>query len=332
MDNNKVQKNRENWKKKRRMRLIKSLIVIASLILAGAGVLAGLAINRENRRKAAEKAALREAIEEEEAKLAARRALIEKADYLALGYDYDGAINLLMQEENYENDSELAHAISGYVVSRSQLVAKDVTEVPHIFFHSLIVDKDRAFDESKWGSSTVAGNNAWMTTVDEFDKIISQMYENGWVLVRMRDLVTVNEDGTFSKNTNLLLPEGKKPYVLSVDDWSYAFYFPGIEYKTSTSSFVTIHVIVHSKKYTHAWLELRGYRNHVDYPLYFVDGVAESEFEFFEPPDTLTAWLYWKDNAENRYPFYDPEPEYGNYREFPITPRDDYLTVEYVLD
>ena len=139
MDNNKVQKNRENWKKKRRMRLIKSLIVIAVLILAGAGVLAGLAINRENRRKAAEKAALREAIEEEEAKLAARRALIEKADYLALGYDYDGAINLLMQEENYENDSELAHAISGYVVSRSQLVAKDVTEVPHIFFHSLIV-------------------------------------------------------------------------------------------------------------------------------------------------------------------------------------------------
>ena len=85
MDNNKVQKNRENWKKKRRMRLIKSLIVIAVLILAGAGVLAGLAINRENRRKAAEKAALREAIEEEEAKLAARRALIEKADYLALG-------------------------------------------------------------------------------------------------------------------------------------------------------------------------------------------------------------------------------------------------------
>ena len=118
----------------------------------------------------------------------------------------------------------------------------------------------------------------------------------------------------------------------AVDDWSYAFYFPGIEYETSTSSFVTIHVIVYSKKYTHAWLELWGYRNHVDYPLYFVDGVAESEFEFFEPPDTLTAWLYWKDNAEYRYPFYDPEPEYGNYKEFPITPKDDYLTIEYVLD
>ncbi len=138
----------------------------------------------------------------------------------------------------------------------------------------------------------------------------------------------VTDDGVVIASAENGLSEA--PFA--VDDWSYAFYFPGVEYETYTSSFVTIHVIVHSKKYTHAWLELRGYRNHVDCPLYFVDGVAESEFEFFEPPDTLTAWLYWKDNAENRYPFYDPEPEYGNYKEFPITPRDDYLTIEYVLD
>ena len=35
---------------------------------------------------------------------------------------------------------------------------------------------------------------------------------------------------------------------------------------------------------------------------------------------------------KGRYDFYDPEPEYGNYKEFPITPRDDYLTIEYVQD
>ena len=232
--NNKENKSTKNWKRKRKRSLIKSLIVAAVLILAAVGILAGINIARENRRKAAEKAARREAIEAEEARLAARRALIAEADRLALSYDYDGAIELLMQEENYENDSELAHAISGYVVSRSQLVAKDVTKVPHIFFHSLIVDKDRAFDTAKWGSSTVAGNNAWMTTVDEFDRIISQMYENGWVLVRMRDLVneTVDNDGNlvFSKNTNLLLPEDKKPYVLSVDDWSYYHSYDGQGY------------------------------------------------------------------------------------------------------
>ena len=125
---------------------------------------------------------------------------------------------------------------------------------------------------------------------------------------------------------------GLKETPFDPDDWSYAFYFPGIEYETVTSSFTTIHVIVHSKKYTHAWLELRGYLNHVCFPLYFVDGVAESAFEFFEPPDTLTALLYWEDGAGQRYEYFDPEPEYGNYKTFQITPKDDYLTVEYVLD
>ena len=138
----------------------------------------------------------------------------------------------------------------------------------------------------------------------------------------------VTDDGVVTASAENGL--SKAPF--SVDDWSYAFYFPGIEYETYSSSFVTIHVIVHSKKYTCAWLELRGYFNHVRFPLYFVDGVAEMEEEFFEPPDTLTASLYWEDNAGNRYEFYDPEPEYGNFKEFKITPRDDYLTVEYVLD
>ncbi len=230
MDNNKENKKGSTWKRRRRKSLAKSLAVAAVFLIAAAAVVAGLRIIEGNRQKAENKAAREAAITAEEAELAARRAVIEEADYLAQGYDYDGAIELLMQQDNYENDSELVGAISGYVVARSQLVAKDVTQVPHIFFHSLIVDKDRAFDESRWGSSTVAGNNAWMTTVEEFDKIINQMYENGWVLVRMRDLVIVNEDGTFSKNTGLLLPEDKKPYVLSVDDWSYYHSYEGQGY------------------------------------------------------------------------------------------------------
>ena len=33
-----------------------------------------------------------------------------------------------------------------------------------------------------------------MTTIEEFDKITQQMYDNGWVLIRMRDLVTESRD------------------------------------------------------------------------------------------------------------------------------------------
>ena len=67
--------------------------------------------------------------------------------------------------------------------------------------------------------------NAWMTTVEEFDRITQQMYDNGYVFVRLRDLVveTKDENGnvTFAPNTNLMLPPDKRAVVLSVDDLSY---------------------------------------------------------------------------------------------------------------
>ena len=67
--------------------------------------------------------------------------------------------------------------------------------------------------------------NAWMTTVDEFDKITQQLYDNGYVYVSLHDLVTetTDADGTvhFTPNQSLMLPPGKKAIVLSVDDLSY---------------------------------------------------------------------------------------------------------------
>jgi hypothetical protein len=116
-------------------------------------------------------------------------------------------------------------AISEYEATKATCVAVDVTTVPHIFYHSLINDTDRAFNVSVLGQSAVDGMNAWMTTVEEFDKITQSMYDNGYVFVRLRDLVveTVDENGnvSFTPNTNLMLPPGKKAVVLSVDDLSY---------------------------------------------------------------------------------------------------------------
>ena len=86
--------------------------------------------------------------------------------------------------------------------------------MPHIFYHSLINDTDRAFNVSVLGKNAVDGMNAWMTTVEEFDRITQQMYDNGYVFVRLRDLVveTKDENGnvTFAPNTNPMLPPDKK--------------------------------------------------------------------------------------------------------------------------
>ena len=150
---------------------------------------------------------------------------LQQAAFLAAGYDYDGAIDLLKGIPGYESDSTVMSAISDYEAQRDACVPVDVNQVPHIFYHSLVNEPDIAFNASILGQFAADGMNAWMTTVDEFDKITQQLYDNGYVYVRLRDLVveTVNADGSvsFTPNTHLMLPQGKKAIVLSIDDLSY---------------------------------------------------------------------------------------------------------------
>jgi len=207
------------------------IFVVVLLALMGAVV---WGVKRSQARKNAEKAEKEAAISAEEQVINEHRQKIAEADLLAMQYDYDAAINSLKEIEHYDSDSEIIDAIARYTVAKTTLQAVDPTTVPHIFFHSLIVDKERAFDVSRWGESEVAGINAWMTTTDEFDAIMQQMYDNGYVLVRMRDLVkeTTDEDGnvTLSANRSLMLPPDKRAFVLSVDDWSYYHSYTGKGY------------------------------------------------------------------------------------------------------
>lgn len=219
--------------KRRRRRRTISLAVLLGLIFIAVLVVSKTFFDRQ-----AEKEKMRRIKEQEiaaeEARIQELKASIVKADQMAKSYDYDGAIALLQQQENYEGNTDIVNAIAKYTVGKTYLEAKDPTKVPHIFFHSLIVDTGRAFDTAKWGEEEVGGINAWMTTVDEFDKIIQQLYDNGYVLVRMRDLVTqtTDENGTvhLKQNGSLMLPADKKPLVLSIDDWSYYHNYEGRGY------------------------------------------------------------------------------------------------------
>ena len=134
----------------------------------------------------------------------------------------------------YESDSSITQAIAQYQADLDSCVPVDPLTVPHIFYHSLINDPDSAFNVSVLGQSAVDGMNAWMTTVEEFDKITQQMYDNGYVFVRLRDLVveTTDENGNvhFEPNNNLLLPPDKKAVVLSVDDLSYYHSYEAASY------------------------------------------------------------------------------------------------------
>ena len=220
---------RERRRKRRRQAMIMRAIVLGVLILilVGAIVLISFQVKRSKQKKAEEKARQEKLIQEEEERNRQRKEAIAEADIMAMGYDYDGAIELLRSLENYDQDADIIAKIADYEATKSTMVAVNMDEVIHIFYHSLVVDPERGFAGD---DSAAAGFKQWMTTVDEFNKITQAMYDNGYVLVDLHDLVnqTTDEDGTVHFTTNqIMLPEGKKPFVLSLDDLSYYHSYDG---------------------------------------------------------------------------------------------------------
>lgn len=149
--------------------------------------------------------------------------LIEDADFIAAGYDYEKATALLQGFEYYGQVPALAEKVEEYALLDSQLVSHArMDNVTHIFFHSLIVDPARAFD----GEYTADGYNLYMTTVDEFNAILEQMYQRGFVLVTPYQVAyeVTDESGTHFTYGDIRLPEGKKPFIMSLDDLNYYSY------------------------------------------------------------------------------------------------------------
>lgn len=151
--------------------------------------------------------------------MAAREAAeLHRAETLARQYDYDSALKAI---ESFT--SEEAAALRAQIeATRATLVAADNYAIPHVFFHSLIADTSKAFD----GDTREAGYNQVMTTIAEFRAILSQMYERGYVLVSLHDIAQKAADGTMAEK-QIMLPPGKRPFVLSVDDVCYYEYMEG---------------------------------------------------------------------------------------------------------
>lgn len=149
-------------------------------------------------------------------------AVLMEAETLAAMYDYDGAIECVQASEYYESSELLQQAASSYEKTKANCVVWQPEEVTHIFFHLIIWDAAKAFD----GDQYAEGYNQYMVTMDEFSAIMETMYEEGYVMVSMHDMCTVNDDGTVTRK-EILLPEGKIPFVLSQDDVNYYHYMDG---------------------------------------------------------------------------------------------------------
>lgn len=152
--------------------------------------------------------------------------LIAKADFVAAGYDYQKAIQMLQASEYYGTNDELANKEAEYQQLDSQLVVYSKPEtITHIFFHSLIVDPERAFDKDEDQN----GYNMYMTTVDEFKAILEAMYQKGYVLISPYDMAyeVTDDTGTHFTYGQIRLPAGKIPFLMSQDDLNYYSYMVG---------------------------------------------------------------------------------------------------------
>ena len=98
--------------------------------------------------------------------------------------------------------------------------------VEHLFFHPVIAYPEFAFSDAV-PQDRQEGLDDWMVTADEFKKILQSVYDKGYILVNMGDVWSevTGEDGVkrMERNT-LMLPEGKKPLVISFDDVNYYDY------------------------------------------------------------------------------------------------------------
>ncbi len=142
--------------------------------------------------------------------------LLAKAEALASHFDYAGAIAAIEQfEGNMYDYTDLSNKYAEYAKAEANLVLwDDPNQVVNLSFQPLIADTARAFADATYGSSYKSN----YITVNEFSKILLQLYENGYILIRHSDIQMRN--GAME----LYLPNGKKPLILTETHVNYNTY------------------------------------------------------------------------------------------------------------
>ena len=147
--------------------------------------------------------------------------LIAEAETLVVGYDYDGAIALL---DSYTGSNDkFAQQVTAkkaeLVNEKNQLVeVKDVSSIPNLSFHVLMADASRACNKDISGADLAGLYNKNFVSVEEFTRILNQLYASNYVLVDFDSFITSvpGVDGNnsfFSKS--IYLPQGKKPVMIT---------------------------------------------------------------------------------------------------------------------
>lgn len=182
----------------------KVLCIFLSLLLTSC-----ISINNSNRENNKTKAEVEEK----------KSIILNEAEILKNGYFVEEAIEKLKEEKELCEDSDIQNKIEEYTNYKNHFI-KYEGPIEHIFFHSLIVYPDLAFDNVGHSAN---GYNMWFVTVDEFKKILPKLYMRGYVLFNITDIYGKDSTGK-TVQKDIYLPQGKKPLILSQDDVNYYEY------------------------------------------------------------------------------------------------------------
>ena len=150
--------------------------------------------------------------------------IMDEAEALAMGYDYNGAIAKLETVGNLTEYTDVAAKRSEYVQAQQQLVEhNDPSLIPNLSFHVLIEDMTRALADKELGGSY----NRNFVTTSEFKKILNQLYNNGYVLVDYDSFVGASVDtagNDLFEKVPIALPADKKPIMITETMVNYFAY------------------------------------------------------------------------------------------------------------
>lgn len=164
------------------------------------------------------------AASEEQARIDAEAEfIINKVKEMASHYDFEGGMALIDSFSGDQADyPEMGTLYAQFEYGQSQLIPyEDYNSIPNLSFDVLLVDPGRGFADEEMGDDI---EDDYITTT-EFQNLLQQLYDNGYMLVHPQEMVTtgINDFGIEAYVYDpLMLPAGKKPIILTQTNVCYS--------------------------------------------------------------------------------------------------------------
>ncbi len=197
-------------------------IILCTIFIITAIVRADAARKAHEKEVAASIAAQEELKRQQDALAAS---LLAQAENYAKAYDYQNAIDTI---DSFTGDitayPNLLDKLAEYKNLKSKLVLwNDPGQVVNLSFQVLIADSTRAYKDGTYSGAY----NRNFVTINEFPKILEELYANNYILVSLDDIYESKTDSngnTVYSTKDLYLPAGKKPLMITQTQINYYFY------------------------------------------------------------------------------------------------------------